>query len=176
MVPLKPVLGSLLNGVAAVALLSIAPVEATNGHNAGDFEISTLSTRPFAVSGGDVLVEVKVPGYVRHKDLVFKLNGRDVSNAFRTESPRRLRGLVTGLREGRNVVTVGARYHHHNVYFEKLEVTNFPISGEIFAPHQRPWVCETEASGLGAPPARGRAWRDALRVVLPHTPRARCSR
>ncbi len=155
MVPLRSVAKNVLRGVTAIALVSVTPVQATNGHSAGDFEIRTLSTRPFAVSGGDVLIEVKVPGYVRHKDLVFKLNGKDVSSAFRPESSRRLRGLVTGLKEGRNVVTVGARYHHHNVYFEKLEVTNFPLSGEIFAPHQQPWICETEASGLGAPPAQG---------------------
>lgn len=155
MFSLRPIIGSVLSGVAALALAGVSPALATGKHAGGDFEIRTLSTQPFAVSGGDVLIEVKVPNYVRHQDLVFKLNGKDVSSAFRPESSRRLRGLVTGLREGRNVVTVGARYHHHNVHFEKLEITNFPISGEIFGPHQRPWICETEASGLGAPPAQG---------------------
>jgi hypothetical protein len=140
----------------AAGLLSVLPAHATNKNDTpGDFEIKTLSARAFAASGGDVLIEVKVPRHVRHKDLVVRLNGEDVSGAFRAESSRRLRGLVTGLKEGRNVVTVGARYHHRNVHFEKLEITNFPISGEILAPHQRPWVCETEASGLGAPPAQG---------------------
>ena len=155
MFSLRPILQSVLSGVAAVALWGVSNVHATSKHTQGDFEIRTLSTRAFAVSGGDVLIEVKVPRYVRHKDLVFKLNGVEVSAAFKTESSRRLRGLVTGLREGRNVVTVGARYHHHNVHFEKLEITNHPISGEIFGPHQRPWICETEASGLGAPPTQG---------------------
>ena len=155
MFSLRPIMGCVLSGVAAIALSGVSNAHATNKHTGGDFEITTLSTRPFAVSGGDVLIEVKVPHYVRHKDLVIKLNGKDVSSAFQSESSRRLRGLVTGLREGRNVVTVGARYHHHNVHFEKLEITNYPISGEIFGPHQRPWVCETEASGLGAPPAQG---------------------
>ena len=33
---------------------------------------------------------------------------------------------------------------------------NWPIYGPIFAgPHQRPWICETAASGLGSPPATG---------------------
>ena len=155
MVPSRPVLPSVLCGVAAVTLAGAFPAEATDRQGQGDFEITTLSTRPFAVSGGDVLVEVKVPRYVRHKDLVVKLNGTDVSSVFQSESSRRLRGLVTGLKEGRNVVTVGARYHHRNVHFEKLEITNHPISGEIFGPHQRPWVCETEVSGLGAPPSQG---------------------
>ena len=153
MVPLRSVAKNVLRGVTAIALASVSPAEATDRHSTRDFEITTLSTRPFAVSGGDVLVEVKVPHYVRHKDLVINLNGKDVSSVFQAESSRRLRGLVAGLKEGRNVVTVGARYHHRNVHFEKLEITNFPLSGEIFAPHQRPWICETEASGLGAPPA-----------------------
>src|SRR6185436_2484417 len=68
---------------------------------------------------------------------------------------RRMTGLVTGLRLGKNTLALGARYHHHNVAFEKLEITNHALSGEIFAPHQRPWICESEASGLGAPPAAG---------------------
>ena len=60
MVPSRPVLGSVLCGVATVVLTSVFPAEATDRQGRGDFEITTLSTRPFAVSGGDVLVEVSL--------------------------------------------------------------------------------------------------------------------
>src|SRR5262245_6816498 len=154
-----PLVVGTLRVAAAVFLLSVVPAQATGDRDKKDpqrdFRIETLSAPAFAASGGDVLIELQVPFYVRQRDLVVRLNGEDVTGVFISDSPRRLRGLVTGLREGKNVVTVSAKYHHHNVHFDRLEITNFPLSGEILAPHQRPWICETEASGLGAPPASG---------------------
>jgi hypothetical protein len=155
MTPSKRLFQPVLTSVAAGVLSTAVPAVATDQHGRDDLEIRTISTRAFAVSGGDVLVEIKVPNHLRHKDLVVRLNGKDVSGVFQSESSRRVRGLVTGLTEGRNVVTVSTRQHHRNTHLEKLEITNHPITGEIFGPHQRPWVCETEASGLGAPPAQG---------------------
>jgi Tannase-like family of unknown function (DUF6351) len=143
--------------VSALTTAISLPAQATGGGREGDdheVQIETLSTRPFAVSGGDVLIEVKAPWYLRADDLVIRLNGKDVSDAFSAKG-RRLTGLVTGLSDGRNTLTVGAKFHHHNVYFRKLEITNHPTSGEILGAHQRPWICETAAAGLGAPPASG---------------------
>jgi hypothetical protein len=120
----------------------------------GDVDIRTLSARPFAVSGGDVLLQVSAAKHLRAGDLVVRLNGQDVTAAFSSDGAR-LTGLVSGLRDGRNVVTVSGKHHHRHVHFGRLGLTNHPTSGEIFAPHQRPWICETEASGLGAPPASG---------------------
>jgi hypothetical protein len=145
---------AILRAATLAALLSLAPAHATNTHSS-DFEITTLSTRANTVSGGDVLVEIKTPRNVRQRDLVIRANGRDVTDLFSSNGSQRLRGLVTGLREGRNIVTVSARHHHRHGAVEKLEIINHPTAGEIFGDHQRPWVCETEASGLGAPPAQG---------------------
>lgn len=138
--------------LVAAAALCIASAHASQR----DFDIKVLSTRADSVSGGDVVVEVALPRYFRAGDAVLRLNGSDVTSSL-VASPdgRKLSGLVSGLRLGKNTLAVGARYQHRNVAFEKLEVTNHALSGEIFAPHQRPWVCETEASGLGAPPATG---------------------
>jgi hypothetical protein len=145
-----------LCAAALAALMAGTPAQATGGkHSHSDFSIETLSTRANTVSGGDVLVQVRLPHYARQKDLVIRLNGRDVSDAFVADGSRTLRGLLTGLREGRNTVTVGGKHHHHQHVHERLEITNYPGSGEIFGPHQSPWICETEASGLGAPPASG---------------------
>jgi hypothetical protein len=128
---------------------------ARDGHER-DFEINTLSTAANTVSGGDVVVEVRAPRYARLSDLVVRLDGQDVTAQLSADAAgRRLIGLVTGLREGQNRVTVSARHHHRNQHFETLEITNHPGHGGILAPHQRPWICETEASGLGAPPASG---------------------
>lgn len=138
----------------ALAVVTALPAQAIAGNDEG-VQIRALSTRPFAVSGGDVLLEVRAPRHLRARDLVVRVNGKDVSDAFFSDGDAKLTGLVTGLKDGRNVVTVSARYQHRNVYFDKLELTNFATSGEIFAPHQRPWICETEASGLAAPPAQG---------------------
>lgn len=121
-----------------------------------DFEIKTLSSAANTVSGGDVLVEVRAPRYASLGDLVVRRNGEDVTAQLSADpAGQRLVGVITGLEIGRNRLTVSGRHHHHGQHFDRLEVTNHPISGEIFAPHQRPWVCETVASGLGTPPANG---------------------
>ena len=153
--------GSALTTAAAVAVATMSlsatpawadrdPSDRDHWHKRGsrDVEIRVLSTRPFAVSGGDVLLEVKAPKHERGKDLVVRLNGRDVSAAFSKDAHGRLIGLVKGLDEGKNVVTVSRKDDHHGRDdFDKLELTNHPTTGQIFAPHQRPWICETEASG-----------------------------
>jgi hypothetical protein len=107
---------------AAVVLLVLAP--ATAGA-----DIETLSTRPDTVTGGDVLVRVP-------ENAVLRVNGEVQSRHGRTR-------LVTGLREGANELQAGD---------DRLTVVNHPITGPVFSgPHEQPFVCETEAAGLGAP-------------------------
>jgi len=145
---------SLMTALAAIGMTS---TEVRAGGER-DFEINALSATANIVSGGDALIEVRAPRYVSLADLVVRLNDADVTGVFVADAAgHRLTGLVTGLQVGKNKnrLTVSSRHQHHNQYFEKLEITNYPISGEIFGPHQRPWVCETAASGLGAPPASG---------------------
>ena len=121
-----------------------------------DFEIRTLSNAPSLVSGGDVVIEVRAARYAPLSDLVVRLNGVDVTGQMSADvAHHRLTGLLTGLQQGKNTVTVSDRRHHRGQHLDKLEIANHPLSGEIFGPHQRPWVCETAASGLGAPPASG---------------------
>jgi hypothetical protein len=91
--------------------------------------ITTLSTRPDMVTGGDVLVRVPEHAVVR-------VNGRVVPGHGRTR-------LLSGLRLGRNTITAGNA---------RLSVINHPITGPVFSgPQEQPFVCETEAAGLGAP-------------------------
>lgn len=148
----RPIALSLIAAMAAICMIS-AEVQAGRDR---DFEITALSGRPDTVSGGDAVIEVRVPPYVRASDVVVRLNGRDVTGQFAANAAGdRLSGLLTGLRDGKNRVTVSAKHHHRNQHFDQLEIVNHPGHGGIFAPHQRPWICETEASGLGAPPAAG---------------------
>src|SRR5215469_17704466 len=71
----------------------------------GGLTITSLSSRPDMVSGGEVLVEIKGAGA---QSVVVKLNGGlDVSSAFHPDASRgALVGLVTGLGAGQNSIGV----------------------------------------------------------------------
>src|SRR2546425_9007140 len=112
--------------------------------------ITTLSTAPDRVSGGDVLVRIEVPSKVSLSDVQVALNGTDVTGVFLPDGTSdALVGLVTGLKDGDNVVTAATKKTRPSLK-ARLEIRNFPIYGPIFAgPKQAPWICETDTSGLG---------------------------
>lgn len=113
--------------VCVLLVLGLVPTAADAA-----LRIATVSTRPDMVTGGDVLVRVSRPAVVR-------VNGRE---AFRGHT-----GLVTGLRLGANRLTATAGGDR-----ARLRVVNHPIVGPVFSgPHEQPFVCETEAFGLGPP-------------------------
>ena len=103
--------------------------------------MTTLSSRPDMVSGGNALVEIRPI----HKVEV-RLNGRDVSKAFHEDAGRgSMVGLVEGLRLGNNSLVAKAGGHTAT-----LELINHPITGPIVSgEHLKPFVCNTEESGLG---------------------------
>ena len=106
--------------------------------------LTTLSTRPDRVSGGDVLVEIDLPGDEdTGRTLNVALNGRDVSSAFRPAGTRARIGVVTGLALGKNRLQVqGGPW---GVPDEKLDLVNYPTSGPIVSgPHLQPFICQTE--------------------------------
>jgi hypothetical protein len=109
------------------------------------FEIRTLSNRADLISGGDALVEVRVPRQVDLESVVVSLNGRDVTAVFKRDAATRtLRGLVSGLANGKNLVEAGIKERRKTVNFEKLTITNHPIGGPVFSgPQIQPWVCAT---------------------------------
>src|SRR2546422_6547778 len=93
---------------AIAALLGLATTPVTFAND--DFRISTLSTRPELVSGGDVLVRVEVPRKVLLQSVRVELNGRNISGAFRADATgRSLTGLVTGLKLGKNSLEASVR-------------------------------------------------------------------
>src|SRR5229473_2217143 len=117
-----------------------------------DLSIATISTRAKFVSGGDVVVRIDAPRTVALSDVEVRLNGTDVTPAFLPDSTgNAIVGLVTGLRDGENMLTADTPSRH-----ARLAIRNSPSSGPIFGgPHQSPWICETAASGLGPAPVSG---------------------
>jgi hypothetical protein len=138
----------------SASVVTLGLIAATPAH-AGppaekDLVITTLSSAPNRASGGDVLVRIEVPRTVSQSDVQVALNGTDVTGVFLPDGTSdALIGLVTALNGGDNVVTATTKKTKPSLK-ARLEIRNFPIYGPILAgPHQVPWICETETSGLG---------------------------
>jgi hypothetical protein len=105
-------------------------------------EIRTLSNRADLVSGGDVLIEV-LPAASR--SVTVTAGGHDVTASVPLRSNGRRMGLLTGLPLGPSEVVVRS-----SGQVARLTVINHPLGGPVFSgPQVQPWVCETEAGGLG---------------------------
>jgi hypothetical protein len=124
------------NLALVAAILLAAPAEgATPG-------IHVLSTRADLVAGGRATVVVTLPRGVAARRVRITLGRHSVRRLFAVRPGRRLGAVVTGLRVGRNVLTVllpggrGAR----------LTITDHPNGGPIFAgPEVEPWACQKTA-------------------------------
>ena len=140
---------SLMVSAFLTGLLATTAPTYADSHSQNRFQIVTLSTAPQRVSGGDVLIRVSVPRRVTLSDVAVTLNGADVTGALLPDgSSHALVGLVSGLRDGRNLITAATTTRPSQR--TRLALRNFPIYGPIFAGrHQTPWICETDTSGLG---------------------------
>jgi len=134
--------------ILAAALLGMAAAAAAPLDDPAALVLAVLSSRPDMVSGGDALIEIKLPPAVSAQKLEVTLNGRDVTQAFRENAARRsLTGLVDGLRDGRNALVAKA-----GSASATLSLTNHPLTGPILSgEHLKPFVCMTAESGLGEP-------------------------
>lgn len=147
LLPRKAVTVSVLVG-------SVAGYSSVGFAQSEGIRVRTVSAPAEVVSGGSVLAEV-LGG--TSSGLAVRLNGQAVNADFRRD-PRsgRTLVLVKNLREGENVIAIGKAVANGFVAKTKIAVNNHnDPAGQILGPHQRPWICETEASGLGAPPASG---------------------
>ena len=115
----------------------------TSLRDAQPMQIKVLSNRADLVSGGNAYVEIVLPSGATAAGLRVEVEDRDVTGAFGTRADNRVTGVITGLREGKNVVTaeinddVGAR----------ITIVNHRIGGPIFSgPQVTPWVCATPAA------------------------------
>src|SRR5436190_12729708 len=126
---------------AVAALLACFAVAASAKDAAsGQLEIVTLSNRADLISGGDALVEVRVPKSVAPSQVRLSLNGRDVTGAFRADPTARvMRGVLTGMVPGRNDFLADSKGRRAS-----LTITNHAIGGPVLLGSQtQPWVCAT---------------------------------
>src|SRR6267154_3398605 len=120
----------------------LVAAQAGEDRRPSNFEIVTLSNRADLISGGDALVEVRVPKSVALNRVRLSLNGHDVTGAFSANAAARtLRGVVGGLVEGRNDFAAG---ESHGGREARLVITNHPIGGPVLLGSQTtPWICAT---------------------------------
>jgi hypothetical protein len=106
----------------------------------GRLAIEAVSTHKNYVSGGDVLVRVKLPSGVSTGDATISVQGRDVTASFRDMGDGTMLGLVTGLPEGKATIHVRAQ----GAIPAMIDVTNYPITGPIISgPHDTTFICQT---------------------------------
>src|SRR5688500_6150456 len=119
-------------------------------------DIVVLSSRPEYITGGDAVIRVNVRLGVALSAVNVFLNDTDVTSSFRQDaSAHALVGLVSGFVDGENTLFANAKGSHPG-FAARARVRNSPSYGPIFSgPHQQPWICQTEASGLGPAPASG---------------------
>ncbi len=104
-------------------------------------QISSLSTKPWLITGGDVLLEVKVEAGLDPDQLSISLNERDVSHLFRAAGSLRVQALLRDLPLGDSRVTASTAIGSQNA---SLILTNYPETGPLISgPHQQPFYCQT---------------------------------
>ena len=121
------------------AVIACSP--ATSALAADDnLDIVVLSNRADMVSGGDALVQINLPPFVDPvRGVKVALNGTLINNMFAVRPNGRYQGLVTGLNNGDNLLTVRTTQGG-----AKIAITNHPIGGPVFSGAQvQPWICAT---------------------------------
>jgi hypothetical protein len=104
--------------------------------------VEVLSNRADIISGGDALVAVKLPDGVDASRVRVTIGSRDVTSAFAPRPDGRFEGLLTGLADGRNVVTASAPGRRAAT----ATIVNHPNGGPVISgPQVQPWQCEAGA-------------------------------
>jgi Tannase-like family of unknown function (DUF6351) len=137
-----------MQALRAVALAGFFAAAAWANEGGSSLEIVTLSNRADLISGGDALVEVRVPKQVSLSAVKVKLNGHDITSSFKANTvARTLHGLVTGLADGRNDLVAedsGKGKGKDDGKEVSLTITNHPIGGPVLLGSQtQPWICAT---------------------------------
>jgi hypothetical protein len=114
-------------------------------------QIETLDNRADLISGPQTLVGISLPRGTGVHAVRITLDRRNVTSVFARRSYGTFNGLIgqlTGLNPGLHVVKAVLR----NGSGARLRITDHAIGGPVFAgPQVEPWVCDTQAVGLGAP-------------------------
>ena len=134
---------------AVMVLAGLVTLVASVSSAAAAVGVRVVSSRSDMVSADTALVEISGLETAAGSPLSVTVNGRDVTSAFRAARPGGpLLGRIDALTLGKNSVDVRVAGKRE----ARLELINHSIAGPIFSgPHQTPFVCQTEAAGLGAP-------------------------
>src|SRR6266446_752856 len=122
--------------LCAMLAFRLAPANAQTGGPT----IQILSNRADLISGGDALVQINLPPAVNPAlGVKVALNGALINNVFAVRPNGRYMGLVTGLNNGDNLLTVTTSQGR-----AQITITNHPIGGPVFSGAQlQPWICAT---------------------------------
>ncbi|MCG8412966.1 MAG: tannase/feruloyl esterase family alpha/beta hydrolase, partial [Pseudomonadales bacterium] len=105
-----------------------------------DVSIRAVSTKPWLITGGDVLLEVTSPESSAPSQLRVTLNGAEIGSQLVRISATRQQLLVTDLPAGDSQVQVS-----NGNSSQSLTLTNYPISGPVISgPHESPFVCQSD--------------------------------
>jgi hypothetical protein len=126
-----------------VVLTALALVAPAADASASAIKIQTLSNRADLISDGNALVAITLPRHAKARHLKVKLNGRNVTRAFRPHRVgRRFEGVVKRLKLGRNRLVAKAPHARG----ARLKITNHPNGGPVFSgPQVQPWFCQKTA-------------------------------
>lgn len=115
--------------------------------------LTAVSTRAEYVSGGDVLIELRLPQRGSTQHLRIEVDGVDVRPAFHAMPDGSLLGLVTDLSDGPHEVVARLNGRGRGTppgRSARLDIVSHPSTGPLFSgPQQEPFFCETEQAGLG---------------------------
>ena len=135
----------LVAAFGAALTLGLAACGGSGGGGGGGLagtSIQTLSNRADLVSGGDVLMEIKLPAGASASKLKVTVNSLDQTAAFSTLPSGRVVGRITNLYDGANSVIASAK--DSSFQSAQLIVENHPKNGPVILSTQiQPWVCAT---------------------------------
>lgn len=144
---------------AITALTVSGGAISASSEEGGVDDITVVSNRADLISGGDALVSVDLSANPRA--IRVELNGKNITSTFAVRQNGRFEGLVTDLREGKNLL----RVRPGNGVGRWIEITNHSIGGPVFSGKQvQPWLCRTTAQ---ANPSIGPAVDDTCNVAAP---------
>ena len=104
-----------------------------------DLHLRAVSSKPWLVTGGDVLVELELAEPMAGSTITLEINGVDVSEKLVSISSQVSQALLTGLPEGDSLLLATAGQQQR-----QLRLTNYPLSGPIISgPHEAPFYCQT---------------------------------
>ena len=131
-----------IRGVLVTLGALVCAAAATGSAIAAPPEIVVLSNRADLISGGDALVEIKWPAGTNLGATLVGLNGVSIRPAFDMRPNGRFIGLVTGLKNGNNVLLA-----RDSAGAAQITITNYPVGGPVFSGGQQlaPWICAMKA-------------------------------